>query len=225
MTLSTGSKNTTSHNDHKSENKMTVQAHLFPLPRLLLNPGGKLTLNIFEPRYLNLLKACENDGIYMAIGNASDRFDEDHDLEIPHEKFPYLYPEVGFGKVQVLAATDAGTKVIVVSGQGKGRIKEVHQEAGGFLSVELEEVPTVSELEGQMEFMYRRLCMITRERVFELLGNEREVNVLMDNLQNPPELIAFYSDHLLKDSNVKMAVFKANDINEKLHLIGQSLLH
>ncbi len=228
MTLSIGPDNTTSNdnqNNNKRSDKATVQAHLFPLPRLILNPGGKLTLNIFEPRYLNLLKSCEKDGVYMAIGNASESPDGDHSLEIPHEKFPYLYPEVGFGKVQVLAATDAGTKVIVVTGKAKGKVKAVHPAAGGFLSVELEEIPHVSELDSSMEFMYRRLRMITKERVFDLLNSEREVGILMDNLKEPCELIAFYSDHLLKDPTTRMAVFKANNINEKLDLIGKSLLH
>lgn len=214
----------TSNNLEKNKESI-VLANLFPLPQLLLNPAGKLTLNIFEPRYLNLLKSCEKDGVLMAIGHASISQDEEHTLSIPHEKFPFIHKEVGFGKVQTLAETDAGTKVVVISGQGKGVIKEVHQAYGGFLSVEIEEIPTSNELDSLMTFIYRRLRMIAEEKIKELLNNDREVQVLMNNLKEPEELVAFYSDHLLKDPKAKLAIFKANDINEKLDLIGKSLLH
>lgn len=209
----------------KDDRKEIIVANLFPLPNLILNPAGKLTLNIFEPRYLNLLESCEKDNILMAIAHASTVQDEKHPIIIPHEHFPYIHEQVGFGKVQVLAETDAGTKVIVISGSGKGKVKAVHKAAGGFLSVEIEEIKTANELDSLMTFMFRRLKMITEEKVRELLKNDREVQVLMNNLQRPEELVAFYSDHILKDPNIKLAVFHANDINEKLEIIGRSLLH
>lgn len=212
-------------NSVKSNKKQVVVANLFPLPQLILNPAGKLTLNIFEPRYLNLLNSCENDGALMAIAHASSVQDEDHTLTIAHEKFPYINEQVGFGKVQTLAETDAGTKVVVISGQGKGIVKNVHKASGGYLSVEIEEVPTTNDLDPLMTFMFRRLKMITEEKVSELLKNDREVQVLMNNIQRPEELVAFYSDHILRDPKTKLSIFKANDINEKLEIIGQSLLH
>lgn len=204
--------------------------HLFPLPNLLLNPGGKITLNLFEPRYLNLLASCEKDGVPMAIGHAQaeqdlvEREGEDF-IKIPHEHFPYICSEVGFGKVHTLAETDKGTKVIVVSGDAKGRIKKVHQSEGGFLSVELEEVPLDHQLDDQMIFMYRRLRSITREKIRAILSNDREVEVLMQNLHTPEELVAFYTDHVCRDFSVRISVFKSNDINEKLHILLNSLVH
>ena len=34
---------------------------IFPLSGVLLLPGGKLPLNIFEPRYLDLIKRCQRE--------------------------------------------------------------------------------------------------------------------------------------------------------------------
>lgn len=206
--------------------KQTHLVHLFPLPNLLLNPGGKITLNIFEPRYLNLISSCERDNVPMAIAHAQTHNDSEGKelLAIPHEKFPFIHPEVGFGRVQVLAQTDTGTKVVVVSGDHKGRVTQVHHGSGGFLSVEVEEVPLEQDLEQEMTFLYRRLRSITRDKIKELLKSDREVGVLMDNLQSPHELLAFYTDHVCRDFSVRMKVFEANNINEKLQIIGKSLV-
>lgn len=165
----------------------------------------------------------------MAIAHAqakeSNGFTQKDFQTIPHEKFPYIYPDVGFGKVQILAETDKGTKVVVVSGEGKGKITTVHQDSGGFLTAEIKEVPLQNNLDSQMTFIYRRLRSITKEKVSELLKNEREVEVLMNNLLTPQELVAFYADHICRDFSVRVAVFEANDINEKLSIIGKSLVH
>ena len=42
---------------------------LFPLPMVLF-PGGKLPLQIFEPRYLDMVKNCMREEIGFEIGRA-----------------------------------------------------------------------------------------------------------------------------------------------------------
>lgn len=204
---------------HKSE----MQAHLFPLPKLILNPLGKITLNIFEPRYLNLLYSCEKEGVLMAIAHAETTFKKDF-IEIPHESFPFIHSEVGFGKVQTLGTTEAGTKMIVVTGLGKGQITSVSENEGGYLSVSLDLIPYQNILSDEKTFLFRRLRDITREKIYELLKNEREVNVLMDNLKDPGELVAFYADHILKDFQTKLLIFESNNINQKLDIISKDLV-
>ncbi len=40
---------------------------IFPLSNCLLLPNGNLTLNIFEPRYLNLINDCIKSNKYMGM--------------------------------------------------------------------------------------------------------------------------------------------------------------
>lgn len=203
--------------------KSNIQANLFPLPNLILNPGGKLTLNIFEPRYLELLEACERNGTPLAIAHAETHEHKDF-IKIPHNEFPFVFSEVGFGSVQTLSTTENGAKIIVVTGLGKGKITGVQENEGGYLSVSLEDIPYERDLDVEMTFLYRRLKDITRERINDFLKNEREVSVLMDNLREPQELVAFYTDHILKDFKLKMVIFESNNINEKLKIISEDLV-
>lgn len=206
------------------ESRSQTRAHLFPLPQLILNPGGKITLNIFEPRYLELLDDCLDNNIPMAIGHALPE-GQDSFVEIPHEKFPYVYQEVGFGKVSLLAETEAKTKIVIVEGQGKGIISSVYPRENSFTSVDLSPCPFVADLDTEVTFLYRRLRDLTREKVETLVDNDREVQVIMETLSTPSQLVAFYTDHLLKDFQKKMEIFIANDVNQKIKLLSTHLVN
>lgn len=200
-----------------------MKANLFLLPKLILNPGGKLTLNIFEERYLALLEDCLQNGTPMAIGHASGEKMEES-CEVYHEKFHYVFEEVSFGDPQVLTETAEGSKLIVVNAKGKGRISHCKLHPAGYNEVDLEEVRLSLELSSDKEFLYRRLKTLTREKVGGLLKNEREVDLLMDNLKTPHELVAFYADHILKPFETRLRVFRENDLNQKIKLLGEHLV-
>lgn len=209
-------------NENLNKNK-SLTVNLFPLPGLILQPGGKTTLNLFEERYLNLLKSCEGQDIYLALGHADSCRERQCEVEIPHEKFKYLYPEVGYGKVQVLGDTAKGTKVIVVQGIGKGLVEGSSITEDGFIQAIIDPLEVNDELDESKTFLYRRLKNLTRERLQELLKNDREVNILMDNLNGPCELVSFYTDHIVREFEHKFQIFKLNDINDKIEFLGQLL--
>lgn len=225
-----------------TNNKKTT-ANLFPLQNLILNPGSKLTLNIFEKRYLNLLDDCLKNKTPMAIGHAykgpleisadtnTDGSDEHTNKSlikkvtaIPHESFPFIYSEVGFGRVKVLVETPAKTKIILVEGLGKGRISSHFQNQGNFLTAELYPIDYEDQLHDDFVFLYRRLEELTRDRVKELVKDSREENIIMKSIANPTELVAFYADHLLKDFDLRLEIFSLNDINEKINLLSSFVL-
>lgn len=201
-----------------------MKANLFLLPKLILSPGGKITLNIFEPRYLDLLDDCIKNGTPMAIGHASTDGLKEEGIKVPHECYKEVYREVGIGEPQVLTDTQQGSKIIVVNGLCKGVIDQVDCDPKGFLKVDVQEVSYQDQLETQQTFLYRRLKCLAKERVRELLKNEKEVEILMNNLRSPNELVAFYSDHLMNSFDERLTIFKENDINQKLQLIGQYLV-
>ncbi len=200
-----------------------MDANLFLLPKLIVNPGGKLTLNIFEDRYLRLLENSIMNNIPMAVGHASHESFQ-NSVVVHHEKFPHVYEEVSFGTPQILTQTAQGSKLIVINALGKGRISQSTLTEDGFNRIELEEVQCCNELDSDNVFLYRRLKSLTRERVEDLLKSKREVELLMDNLERPHELVAFYADHLLKPFDTRLKVFRENDVNTKLRILGQHLV-
>jgi len=201
-----------------------MQALLFPLPGLILNPMSKLTLNIFEKRYLEMIDKAVDEDIPLAIAPSYQRRDEAELVEIEHESTPYVYKFCGHGKVQILGSTPQGAKIIMIEGAGKGEIQEVSY-AGSFNEVQILEVEQEASLSESSTFIYRRLKSLTAEKLLEHLGNKEDVAALMRHLKDPQSLVAFYCDHILQGFQNRLEVFKVDDLEEKLLLLGRFRVH
>jgi Lon protease-like protein len=88
---------------------------LFPLPGVLLLPGGQLPLNIFEPRYLSMIDDAL--GFARLIGMVQPR-------GIGDGGKPPLYDIGCAGKITSFAETDDGRYLITLLGKKRFRILE-----------------------------------------------------------------------------------------------------
>ena len=89
---------------------------VFPLTGVILLPGSNLPLNIFEPRYLQMIRdAVTSDGL---IGMVQPRVPESED---PH---PDLYPVGGVGKIDDLVETGTNRFAIRLRGLARFEVRE-----------------------------------------------------------------------------------------------------
>ena len=95
---------------------------VFPLPGVLLLPRGRLPLNIFEPRYLNMVSDAL--GRERMIGMVQPSATVDH--PVPEEAVLY---QVGCaGRITAFSETEDGRLLITLTGVVRFRIVE---EVGG----------------------------------------------------------------------------------------------
>lgn len=87
---------------------------IFPLSNALMLPNGELPLNIFEPRYLNMVQdAMKNDQL---IGMIQPRQEPENKDE--------LYPVGCAGRITRYEETHNGRLIIVLSGLCRFQVKE-----------------------------------------------------------------------------------------------------
>lgn len=84
---------------------------LFPLSGALLLPRGTLPLNIFEPRYLAMIKDAMAAGRLVGMVQPKD--------DAPR---PSLYPVGSVGRITQFSETDDGRFMIALSGVSRFRI-------------------------------------------------------------------------------------------------------
>ena len=109
---------------------------VFPLSGALLLPWGRLPLNIFEPRYLNLvLDSLKNGRVFGMVQPDYDKVERDkHDKHEPDSKVTSLHAEppvyhVGCaGRISSFEETDDGRLLITLRGLARFRI---HSEVEG----------------------------------------------------------------------------------------------
>lgn len=200
-----------------------MEAVLFPLPGLILSPGGKVTLNIFEPRYLQMVKDAIRDDVPMAIAHASKTHFSSC-VSIPDSGYPYICSDVGYGKIEILGETSRGL-LIAVNSRGKGHIEHVKGESGPYIKLELNPINLNNQLSDDNSFLYRRIRSLMRDKLQGYLKTEQEVDILLGQLTDPDKLLAFYIDHILQDWSQKYDLFQLDDINLKIQLLGQMIVN
>ena len=91
---------------------------LFPLPNVVFFPGMLLPLQVFEPRYLALVKHClAHEGVF-AIPLLQPGFESDY------EGRPPIHDLVGAGAISGHRTMDDGTMTVVVRGIERLRLIE-----------------------------------------------------------------------------------------------------
>jgi Lon protease-like protein len=96
---------------------------IFPLPGALLLPGGQLPLNIFEPRYLNMILDAVAHGRLIGMIQPTPVAGEapgDPDLR----DAPAIYPVGCMGRIVSFSETGDGRLLITLLGQSRFRVAE-----------------------------------------------------------------------------------------------------
>lgn len=133
---------------------------LFPLPNLVLFPGTRVPLHIFEPRYREMIADTTRDG--GIIGMILLKGDEEHDLH----SFPDIF-EIGCaGKIREIVRLDDGRYNLVLEGLAEFRVlREIRAKAYRQAEVKWCPVPP-GALDCDFEMMES-----LREVLFSYLGD------------------------------------------------------
>ncbi|MGJ3259825.1 MAG: LON peptidase substrate-binding domain-containing protein [Rhodospirillales bacterium] len=156
---------------------------VFPLPGAMLLPGGQLPLNIFEPRYLNMVEdALRSDrliGMIQPVAEKSERLIADGVT---------LY-EIGCaGRLTQFMETDDGRYVITLTGLIRFRIENELEMRGGYRRVQPDFTPYLGDMthaagNDTASVGGRDRLVAAMTRYFDLKGIEAD----MSNIGDAPD--------------------------------------
>src|SRR5215470_3927668 len=133
---------------------------IFPLPGALLLPGGKLPLQIFEPRYLTMTRdTLASDrliGMIQPLG-------QDSETEGLVSHTAALYPIGCAGRITAYSETDEGRYLITLTGVCRFAIQRELPTVGGYRRV----VPDFARFRTDMDAA--AAAEIDRQRLLKAL--------------------------------------------------------
>jgi len=159
---------------------------VFPLPGAMLLPGGQLPLNIFEPRYLNMIEdALAAPG--RLIGMIQPVAEKDERLIADGVR---LYDIGCAGRITQFAETGDGRYVITLEGLIRFRIAEELSLLDGYRRVRPDFSPYINDLQqagpGEGEDIPGRDRLISAmTRYFDSKGIEAD----MSGIDNAPDAL------------------------------------
>lgn len=138
---------------------------VFPLSGALLLPGGRLPLNIFEPRYLAMTLDCLAQGRMFGMIQG--------DPSKPRtERGSTIYQVGCLGRLSSFSETDDGRLLITLTGVARFRVAEEIEMRRGYRRVRADYAPFLGDLEPTAEEVPRGEILEALRPFFQAKGIE-----------------------------------------------------
>ena len=143
---------------HMPEQTLPERLPVFPLTGVLLLPGGKLPLNIFEQRYLDMVSdAMSGDRMIGMVQPTAPA----HDSHAPD-----IYPVGCAGRITVYEETDDGRYLITLTGLCRFDIREELSTTTRYRQVLADWSGYADDLEPPDEAGIDRACLLPALRAY-----------------------------------------------------------
>lgn len=169
---------------------------LFPLP-LVLFPGGRLPLQIFEARYLDMVGRCMRDGEYFVVTMARSEGFADLGCEVSIRDFDRL---------------DNGLLGILAVGERKQQLFNPRQREDGLWLADTMDLP----LEASEEVSVRHTGLVELLKSLQMHPTVRGLYSEID-YTDASEVGARLTELLPFDNEMKQSFFEMQDSSKRLH--------
>ncbi|MEK7821053.1 MAG: LON peptidase substrate-binding domain-containing protein [Pseudomonadota bacterium] len=152
---------------------------IFPLTGVLLLPGGRVPLQIFEPRYLALIDDALGHGRWVGMVQPVTPARD------PVPDGAAVFPVGCAGRIMSFAENDDGRYLVILAGESRFRIREELPGRNGFRRVVPDWEPFSCDLEGGPEPEFDRPRLVRAARAFFTARGLDADSRSLDDLNGP----------------------------------------
>lgn len=195
----------------------SLKVAVFPLVNVCLFPGTTKPLNIFEPRYLQMVRDSVASGQPIALG-----FIENIENVKPHksgENLSYVRDIAGFGHPTIVQERLNGTLLVFMHAEGKVKLGPLQGSETPYLIVSATEIKEENELEGSSNQYVKVLNLILARWIQNNIPDPEQRKFFLDSLKGPVEIVGAFASYLVRDYDVQQMILEMNNINEKIQVL------
>ncbi|MNK07859.1 ATP-dependent protease La (LON) domain protein [compost metagenome] len=200
-----------------------MELFLFPLVNVTLFPRTTKPLNVFESRYLSMIKEAIATKTPIAVGYIEDPAAVS--AVQPGEKVPFVREIAGYGYAQIIEERLNGTLLVFLQGQGKVRLGPVMESAAPYIVCQADIIPEVNVIAPESRGPLLALQKILTRWIHTHIPDPAQRDIFMGNLTQPEEIVGSFASYLIRDYDLQQMVLEYDDINQKvqyLHRLTES---
>ena len=190
-----------------------MKCFVFPLTHANLFPLTTKPLNIFEPRYLQMVEDSLETKTPIALAYVPENGDTYRSIS-------------GFGLPQVIDQRPNDTLLIFLPGQGKIRIlQEDTSDEKPYIIAECEIVVEDLEVDESLKPKYMTLSKLLVQWVQKHIPDQEQRDIFIRSLKGPQEIVSAFAAYLIRDYDLQyemMEIFNINDQIRYLHRLYES---
>jgi Lon protease-like protein len=201
-------------NQELSDDELSALA-VFPLPNLVLFPGTKLALHIFEPRYREMIADCLREGhMVLAVAQLKPGW------QAEYENRPPLYEIAGAGRIVMHVKRADGTYDIELAGCARVRLQELAVECSyrRARAVVLDEPAP----EGGLSALELTSLLSLATGIVELARQNTQlagVELLASADDTPARMLDRLAHQFVSDPAARQRLLETRDVAERLHVL------
>ena len=197
-------------NAHEPEE---IELFLFPLPYVSLFPKTTKPLNIFEPRYLQMVQDAIESNALIALVYSDPAQSSREQGALAH-----LRAIAGCGEPRIFERRPDGTLLIVIEGRCKVKLQSLVATDKPYLIAKAVVLEEDTAFDNANVFFMNRLMKRLKAWSDALLADEEERNAFWDRLETAEEKINAYCALVIEDSESRQSLLELNDLNERLRM-------
>ena len=208
--------------------QLPMRIPIFPLPSALLLPGGQLPLNVFEPRYLAMVKHAlatptrligmvQPLDHYTGGDSANDNIANDDGANKDMGNAAALFETGCAGRLSFFQESDDGRFVIALNGVCRFHRLRQELDPNGFLVADVNWQPFANDLRVDVSALDRDPLIKVMKRYFDMKGFETDW-AQIENSDNH-QLLATLSMICPFEVAEKQALLEADSLAKRADLL------
>lgn len=193
---------------------------IFPLPRVVLLPGGLLPLHVFEPRYRAMIRDCLAEGpraLAMAMLEPG--------WERAYQQRPPIRRVAGAGRIVAHRANQDGTYDLVLRGLSRVRLDERTELDRPY---RVARASLLEDRDGEDEPALRRALeplLLTSSSLAALeQARGRQTGAPIEAGDAPAAIVDRIADRWIHDAATRQVVLETTSVPERMARVGESLV-
>jgi Lon protease-like protein len=184
---------------------------------MCLFPGTTKPLNIFEPRYIQMIRDSIAQNIPIALAFIDNI--ESVRPHLPGEKLSYVREVAGFGYAKIIQERLNGTLLVFIQAGGKLKLGQLKSSQSPYLILEAEKIEEIQTLSASSEKWVGLLNQILARWIHNHIPDVEQKKMFLDGLIGPQEIVGAFATYLIRDYDVQQMVLEMNDLNEKIRVL------
>lgn len=185
-----------------------MKCFVFPLTHANLFPLTTKPLNIFEPRYLQMVEDSLLTKTPIALAYVPENGDTYRSI-------------AGFGQPQVIDQRPNDNLLIFLPGQGKIRIldEEKGDDSHLYIVANCEIVIETLEMDESLQTKYATLSKLLIQWVNKHIPDQEQRDIFVRSLKGPQETVSAFAAYLIRDYDLQYEMMELFNINEQIQYL------
>ncbi|MES2963721.1 MAG: LON peptidase substrate-binding domain-containing protein [Bdellovibrionota bacterium] len=191
-----------------------IELFVFPLPQVSLFPMTTKPLNIFEPRYKEMVEDALRDErlIALAYTDVASAASREQGL------LSHVRSIAGYGTLRVFERRDDGTLIVLIDAVGKLVLETAVPSEKPYIVAKGRKVDEATTLDPAHVFLLNRIMKRFRAQIEAHMDDARERERFWQRLQTPEEKVNAYCTMVVEDPEQRQRLLETDGVSERLSL-------